>query len=281
MRKVPWNRTKKEKIEIYFFPILNFYMLKKEEIVTIIHLRSGKKWVKPLSGEFSTQYGKIDLDKCVGKEEGITITSNSGEKFSVFRALPSEYILKMKRKAQIIYPKDSAHILFDVLFPKEKCFIFEIGCGSGGLTIPLANILKKSFLISVDKRKEFLKRCKKNLEKYCKNKNNISLILADAKNLPFKNNLFDVMCIDMVDPWEYIEEFEKISKKGSLFFFYLTNITQILEWYKKIKGRNFTDIAVFEILKRDWKINDRIARPKERMVGHTGFIIRARRYYEM
>jgi len=257
-------------------------MLKKGDLVTIIHNRTGKKWVRELVGKFYTQYGEINLEECIGKEEGVVITSKSGEKFSVFKSLQSEYILKMRRKAQIIYPKDSAHIVFDARIPGEKNFVFEMGCGSGGLTIPLANVLhEKDFLITVDKRKEFLERCKKNLERYVNQKNNVAFVIADAENLPFKDNIFNIMCLDLLNPWDYVNELERISRKGATFFFYLTNVTQILELYKTIKDRNFTDLKIFEIMQREWKISDKIARPKERMVGHTGFIVRARRYYEM
>jgi len=51
--------------------------------------------------------------------------------------------MKLKRKSAIIYPKDSAFMIFIAgIGPGSK--VIETGCGSGGLTIALAHFVKTS-----------------------------------------------------------------------------------------------------------------------------------------
>ena len=46
---------------------------------------------------------------------------------------------------------------------------------------------------------------------------------------------------------------------------------------RQLKINGFGDIVHFELLRRDWKIDQLRARPFDRMVAHTGFITVAKR----
>jgi tRNA (adenine57-N1/adenine58-N1)-methyltransferase len=47
--------------------------------------------------------------------------------------------------------------------------------------------------------------------------------------------------------------------------------------YRELKANGFGDIVNFELIRRDWKVDQMRARPQDRMVAHTGFITVARR----
>ncbi len=55
------------------------------------------------------------------------------------------------------------------------------------------------------------------------------------------------------------------------------NVGQIQLTNRQLLANGFGDIVHFEILRRDWKIDQLRARPFDRMVAHTGFITVAKR----
>src|SRR5438128_161557 len=81
-------------------------------------------------GEFHSHAGVTPHDAILGREEGITVRSSAGARYTVVRPTLAEFVLKMPRGAQVVYPKDLGPLLVlaDV-FPGAR--IFESGVGSG------------------------------------------------------------------------------------------------------------------------------------------------------
>jgi len=44
----------------------------------------------------------------------------------------------------------------------------------------------------------------------------------------------------------------------------------------KLHEHNFINIKIMETLNREWIVDKKIVRPKNEMVGHTGFVVSAR-----
>mgnify|MGYP003977396121 FL=1 len=65
----------------------------------------------------------------------------------------------------------------------------DLGCGSGELTLKISPYFKE--IIGIDPFKNYLKTAKQ--EKDTKNIKNVKFQVADAKELPFKNNFFDII----------------------------------------------------------------------------------------
>ena len=85
---------------------------------------------------FHTNRGRIAHDDLIGREEGFTITSSSGGEYLVFRPLLAEFVVSMPRGAAVVYPKDAAQIVAMAdIFPGAH--VVEAGVGSGALTCSL------------------------------------------------------------------------------------------------------------------------------------------------
>ena len=95
---------------------MNADIIKENDLIFLV-LDNRRRWlvqVKP--GEtFNTHRGIIEFDELIGKPFGTIIFSkpheNQGHKFFVLKPLPSDYILHMSRKTQIIYPEDAGLII--------------------------------------------------------------------------------------------------------------------------------------------------------------------------
>ena len=86
--------------------------LKEGDIVHLID-RKGKKYQIMLKkgGAFFFHRGSVSHDDIIGLEEGCIVKSTRGEPLFVWRPTLSDFILKMRRGAQVIYPKDIGAIL--------------------------------------------------------------------------------------------------------------------------------------------------------------------------
>ena len=80
--------------------------------------------------------GGLSHDLLIGSPEGTLVHSASGMAFRAFRPRLADFVLKMPRGAQVVYPKDVGAILVGAdVFPGAR--VVEAGTGSGSLTLAL------------------------------------------------------------------------------------------------------------------------------------------------
>ncbi len=244
----------------------------------LLTAQKGKKWlVKVEDTPFSCHLGVISMREVVGKEEGDFLETHKGAKLFLFRPTLEEYIFTMDRPTQIIYPKDlSAIVFYGDIRPGDT--ILESGIGSGALALALLKALGEGGqLISVEKRPRFAEQARENISKFfgCHPPNH-HLILADIQDFCLKT-MVDRIFLDLPEPWHCIGAIAPLLRQGGLLVSLSPNVGQIQLVYKELKTHGFANIRTFELLKRDWLIDERRARPIDRMVAHTGFITVAKK----
>ena len=232
--------------------------------------------------EFHTHQGFIRHDDLIGIPEGSVISINSttgvAQKFMAFKPLLTDYVLTMPRSATIVYPKDAALIVgFADIFPGAK--VLEAGVGSGALTLSLLRAVGKDGLVhSVERREEFAANAKSNVEHYFKTSpSNWKLTIDSLQDLEI-NEQYDRVILDMLAPWECIDQAAKVLVPGGVYMAYVATTTQLSNVAEGLKsdGR-FTEPESFESLIRPWHHEGLAVRPEHRMIGHTGFLIFSRR----
>lgn len=257
---------------------LPFKMNLKEKNKILIFC-DGKKWlIDKKMEEFSTHFGNIKISEKAKKGKGEYEIVNE-KKFYFFSPTIREFILKIKRKTQIIYPKDISVMLFyaDI---NEKDKIIEAGTGSGSLLISLASRAKRGKIITIEKREDFQKIAIDNIKNYFgKIPENIEFISRDVYDENFKlgvrKNWADKIFLDLPEPWKAIKILSYL-KNGGILVNYNPQILQIKKFIEKIIEM-FVDIEVIEILERRWIVDEKRTRPEDLMRGHTGFIMMARK----
>jgi tRNA (adenine57-N1/adenine58-N1)-methyltransferase len=82
----------------------------------------------------------------------------------------------------------------------------------------------------------------------------------------------------MLAPWECIDVVADALKPGGLVIVYVATVTQLSRVAEQIRSSTvFTEPEGFESLVRPWHLQGLAVRPEHRMIGHTGFLITARR----
>ena len=229
--------------------------------------------------EFVSQNGVIKFNDI--RELPSIVTSSKNHEYYVYIPSFDEFILLMKRGPQIIYPKDIGAILIAGNISKNSN-ILEIGTGSGALTLYLNLILdKKSRLFTLDENEKNQRRAQKTIERFVassKINNLVDVNYINSKLSAFAFNdladKVDTIITDIPEPWEF---FLKNQIKQNLnWVSYLPSISQVEKIVTKLRENNFVNIKITETLTREWIVDKKIVRPKNEMVGHTGFVVGAR-----
>ena len=236
-----------------------------------ITLKEGAEW--------HTHRGWLKHDEIVGLPQGITVETTAGLKFLAFKPLLADYVLSMPRGATIVYPKDAALIVgMADIAPGSR--VIEAGVGSGALSISLLRAVGPTgSLASYERRSEFADIARKNVENYFGElPSNWSLTLGSLQDEPDRSRRFDRMVLDMLAPWECVDLASEILEAGGVLLAYVATTTQLSVMAEAIKdSANFTEPESTESLIRGWHHEGLAVRPQHRMIGHTGFLIQARR----
>ena len=228
--------------------------------------------------EWHTHKGMLKHDALIGLPEGSIVATNQDLKFQAFRPLLADYVLSMPRGATIIYPKDAAMIL-GVADVKPGIRVLEAGVGSGALSIYLLRAIgKEGVLHSVEIREDFAEISEKNVSSYFGAKpTNWNLTIGALQDQTYEAD-FDRVLLDMLAPWECLDVASKALVPGGVFMAYVATTTQLSKIAEAIKeSGNFTEPESSETIVRGWHHEGLAVRPQHRMIGHTGFLIFARR----
>ncbi len=235
---------------------------------------SGKSFMVTVEGgkELSTHSGIIRFEEVIGKEYGDCVFTHNGKgRYWVIEPTIPDYMMKVKRKTQIIYPKDAAMIIF-WLGLKEGSRVIEIGTGSGSLTIALANAVGDSGRIyTYDRREDFQKNAIKNVENAGLS-HRVEFKIREALE-GFDENEVDAVFIDLPSPWDALDAAVRSLKGGGRVGVLSPTCNQIEKMAEKMKERGFIQLTSFELLLRYMLPRKGMTRPVERMASHTGYLL--------
>ncbi len=224
-------------------------------------------------GEFHSHAGFVAHDGLIGEEDGAVVTSTRNARYTAFRPTLADFVLKMPRGAQVIYPKDLGPLLMlaDV-FPGAR--ILESGVGSGALSMTL--LRAGAEVIGYELRADFAARALRNVTSFLGEEITSRYTVEerdcyegiDAADL-------DRVVLDLPEPWQVVPHAEKVLLAGGILVAYTPSITQAVQTREALKGK-WIDPRTIEVLHRGWHIEGQAVRPDHRMVAHTAFLSVAR-----
>jgi tRNA (adenine57-N1/adenine58-N1)-methyltransferase catalytic subunit len=233
----------------------------------------GRRYLVRLEpdGVFHFHGGAMPHNLVIGSEQGTTAHTNTGTPLICFRPGLADFILKMGRGAQVIYPKDIGPILvYADIFPGAR--VLEAGTGSGALTIALCRAVgAEGRVVSYELREEFHEIAKRNAEDFFgKIPAWLDLRVGDVRDVPEES--FHRVVLDMPEPWGVLEASTAALVPGGMLCGYLPTTGQIQQLVEAMTQAGFAEMHTFEVMLRTWHVEPRSVRPDHRMVAHTGFI---------
>lgn len=250
---------------------------------------------------FHTHRGALSHDDLIGAAEGSVVTATSGTAYVALRPLLADFTLAMKRGATIVYPKDAAQILaYADIFPGAR--VLEAGAGSGALSCWLLRAIgPDGALVSFEARADFAEIARANVGKYFGELppwwRLVTGELSASAALPASEEIeepaggtdpavseagwFDRVILDMLAPWENVAAAARALIPGGLICCYVATTTQLSRTVEELRAQGgFFEPAPWETLYRGWHVDGLAVRPDHRMIGHTGFLVTARRLAE-
>lgn len=231
-----------------------------------------------VGGQFFTNKGGIAHDGLIGSPEGVVVSSSGGAAYLVLRPLLSEYVVSMPRGAAVIYPKDAAQILtLADVFPGAR--VVEAGAGSGALTSHLLRAVGPGGLVSsYERREDFAQVARGNVEQlYGVDHPAWRLTVGDLQDCLRERDV-DRVVLDMLAPWECVDVVAEALSPGGIVCAYVATTTQLGRIVETLRVHGgFTEPYACETLVRSWHVEGLAIRPDHSMVGHTAFLVTARR----
>ena len=228
--------------------------------------------------QFHTHRGALAHDDLIGLLEGSVVMSAAGTPYLALRPLLPDYVLSMPRGAQVIYPKDAAQILmWGDIFPGAR--VLEAGAGSGALTCSLLRAVgERGMVTSYEVRPDHAEHAARNVERFFGAlPPNWQLRVADLATHPADQPV-DRMVLDLVRPWELLPTVSAALVPGGVLTVYVAATTQLSRTTEALREAGcYTEPQAWETLLRPWHVVGLAVRPEHRMVGHTAFLLTARR----
>ncbi len=224
--------------------------------------------------EFHSHAGFFAHDVLIGAEEGVSVRSSGGARYVAIRPTLAEYVLKMPRGAQVIYPKDLGAILILAdIFPGAR--VLESGVGSGALSMTL--LRAGAHVTGYELRADFAAKAIENVGGFIGESalNNYNVHVRNCYD-GIDGDDFDRIVLDLPEPWEVIQHATTALRPGGIILSYLPTINQTSHFRATLSAHGFAMAETIEVLHRGWHIEGASVRPDHRMVAHTGFLTHAR-----
>ena len=235
----------------------------------LLHLRAR--------GIFQYHRGTLAHAELIGNPEGTRYLSSKGAPLIALRPRLGDYVLKMRRGAQIVYPKDlGAILMYADIHPGLT--VIEAGTGSGALTMALTRAVGPTGrVVSCEIREDHATQGRAAiLRHFGKAPDWLDLRVGDVLDA-VAGIEHDRLILDLPEPWHVIPAASEGLRTGGVVCSYVPTVPQLQQLHHAIEAAGrFIDVETFEVLVRTWNVSGRSVRPDHGMVGHTGFVTVAR-----
>lgn len=248
----------------------------ENDLVLLIGPRGKRFFIRLQAGVAQhTHRGIIQHDDLIGQALGRQVRSHLGAAFLVLEPSTHDLIMNVRRQTQIVYPKEAGYLLLKMnLYGGQR--VIEAGSGSGALTLAMARaVAPEGRVYSYESRPEMQRNAIRNLAR---------VGLSDSVEFKsrdiaegFDETDVDALFLDVRTPWDYLEQAHRALKNSGFFGALVPTTNQVSDLIAGLEGYAFGHIEVEELLLRAYKPVAERLRPADTMVGHTGFLIFARK----
>ncbi len=225
-------------------------------------------------GKLHSTRGVVEHDRVVGTLPGSKVHTHMGSPFLVLRPRVDDRMFKVRRRTQIIYPKDAGWLIMALdLAPGRR--VIEMGTGSGAFTILLAQLVgPEGRVYTFDQREDFLENALGNVARagYADR--------VDARALsagePFPVRDADAVFLDLPQPWLAVPAARRAMAPGSPLALIVPTAEQLKQAVRALEEEAFVRMEVVELLERRMLVRQAAGvRPADRMVAFTAYLVSA------
>jgi tRNA (adenine57-N1/adenine58-N1)-methyltransferase len=255
---------------------MNSLHAKVGELVQLIGPDDKAFFVRLAAGQsLHTHYGILKHDAIIGQPFGKAVLTHQGKPYLLLQLSTYDQIMHVKRASAIVYPKETGYILLK-LGVKNGTRLIEAGTGSGALTLAFATAVQPAGMIyTYEERGDMQQLARKNLD----NVGVLPYVTMKQRNIGegFDETDADALFLDVREPQDFLLQAHHALKGGGFFGSIVPTANQVSALLTGLQKGGWIQIEVQEFLQRSYKIVPERLRPDDRMVGHTGYLIFARK----
>ena len=234
----------------------------------------GKKYILKKGMEFQSDLGIIKAEVLDDADVGDEVESHLNHKFKIIKPNINDFIDLMDRRCSILLQKDIGHVLAHTGLGSSSRVV-DAGTGAGAIALNFGNVVgENGHVYTYEIRQDFAEVAQKNIENF--GIDNITVKNRDIKEGIDEENI-DLVFLDLPKPYEIFEEVLDCLNTGGWLVVYAPYIQQAEISHRIAKKLGFYDIDIVEILERGLEVRPQGIRPKTRMVGHSGYLVFARK----
>lgn len=243
--------------------------------VLVLEPATGHRWLLPLGAGMVKEkgLGVVDTDRLAALAHG-DHTAIAGKDVVLLRPALADLTATLRRKAQIIGPKDASRIVYELgVGPGER--VLESGIGSGATTTALAwQVGDAGRVVVQELRQDFADWATKNLERAGLadrvevHIGDLTEAVADGVAGPF-----DAVLLDQPQPWLALPNLEPLLAPGARLACYTPQVSQMEAAFQAMERMGLADVRAMELIERAWVVKDHGARPAFDGLGHTAFLV--------
>jgi len=246
-------------------------VFKEGDDILLVFSKGKKRIVKIHGDRIHTHKGYLITRDIVGKPPGIVVKTHIGEEMLALKPCVADYIPKLSRRTQVMYPKDIGYMVLN-LGISSGSRVLEAGTGSGAATMIVASLVKPNGRVfSCDVNEESIRIARKNLEKTGLSEY-VELIHGDIKNIVL-NGLFDAAIMDIPDPWDALSKVASLLKPSARLCIVVPTMNQIEKVYRAMLETGVAHLETLEIMLRKIRPFEGRVRPESMMIGHTAYLM--------
>ncbi len=206
----------------------------------------GKKYILKPGAEFQSDLGIVKADVLDNAQIGDEVKSHLDHSFKIVKPNVNDFIR-----------------------------VVDAGTGAGAIALHFGNVVGlQGKVFTYEIREDFAEVAHRNID-------NFGITNIEVKNKNIKEgideNNIDLIFLDLPKPFEIFEEVMESLNVGGWLAVYAPYIDQAETSYRVAKKLGFYDIEIIETLERGLEVRTQGVRPKTRMVGHSGYLLFARK----
>lgn len=234
----------------------------------------GKKYILKPGEEFQSDLGIVKADVLDNAEVGDEVKSHNDHSFKIVKPNINDFIDVMDRRCSILLKKDIGYVLAHTGLGAGSRVV-DAGTGAGAIALNFGNVVGgEGHVYTYEIREDFAEVAKKNIDNF--GIENITVKNQNIKEGIEEDNL-DLIFLDLPKPFEIFEDVWDSLNVGGWLAVYAPYIDQAKLSYRVANKLGFYDIEIIELLERGLEIRQQGVRPKTRMVGHSGYLLFARK----
>lgn len=244
--------------------------------VLLLEAETGRRWLVVLDGQGARKQkglGAFDPARLEGMDWGDE-TTVAGKTVVLLRPTLPDLHATLRRKAQIIGPKDASRITYELgAGPGDR--ILESGIGSGATTLALLQAVGPDGEVVVQElREDFADWATQNVqdaglgERLTVHLGDLTQGLADGVAGPF-----DACLLDQPEPWLALPHVLPTLAPGARVAAFCPQVSQMESAARALERHGLADVRCLELIERAWEVKERGSRPSFEGLGHTAFLV--------